>query len=181
MSSTLSKDVLLKHKKNNIFVETGTLWGDGVAVALECGYDKVISIEIDPERVEVNSKKFSKEIVDGRVELVEGDTFDVFEGIVKSLKEPATFWLDAHWDNDGAPIGEYKCPLPFELDTIAKSEIRNHTLMIDDRRLFGDKKSTWGNAINESAIYEQISLINKSYFITYEDGHVENDVIVAYC
>lgn len=181
MSSTLSKDVLLKHKKNNIFVETGTLWGDGVAVALECGYDKIISIEIDPDRVEENSKRFAKEIREGRVELVEGDTFDVFEDIVDGLKEPATFWLDAHWDNDGAPIGEYKCPLPFELDTIAKSKIKTHTLMIDDRRLFGDRESTWGNTIDEGAIYEQVATINKSYFITYEDGHVENDVIVAYC
>lgn len=181
MSSTLSKEVLQKYKKNNVFVETGTLWGDGVAVALECGYSKVISIEIDPERVVANSKRFAKEIADGRVELVEGDTFDVFEGIVEGLEEPATFWLDAHWDNDGAPIGEYKCPLPFELDTIAKSEFKMHTLLIDDRRLFGDRASTWGNTIDESAIYEQITAINKSYFITYEDGHVENDVIVAYC
>ena len=181
MSSTLSKEVLLKHKKNNVFVETGTLWGDGVAVALECGYNKVISIEIDPDRVAANSERFADEIADGRVELVEGDTFDVFEGIVEGLDEPATFWLDAHWDNDGAPIGEYKCPLPFELDTIAKSDIRTHTLMIDDRRLFGDKGSTWGNTIDESAIYEQVTAINKSYFISYEDGHVEKDVIVASC
>ena len=93
MSSTLSKEVLLKHKKNNVFVETGTLWGDGVAVALECGYDKVISIEIDPDRVAANSERFADEIAEGRVELVEGDTFDVFEGIVEGLEEPATFWL----------------------------------------------------------------------------------------
>lgn len=181
MSSTLSKEVLLKHKKNDIFIETGTLWGDGVAVALECGFKKVISIEIDPERVVANSERFAKEIEEGRVELIEGDTFDVFEDIVTNLEGSATFWLDAHWDNDGAPIGEYKCPLPFELDIISKSQFKTHTLLIDDRRLFGDKASTWGNTIDESAIYEQITAINKSYFITYEDGHVENDVIVAYC
>ena len=53
--------------------------------------------------------------------------------------------------------------------------------MIDDRRLFGDQGSTWGNTIDESAIYEQVTAINKSYFISYEDGHVEKDVIVASC
>lgn len=180
MSSTLSEEVLSKYT-NKVFVETGTHFGDGVEIALKCGFEKIYSIEIDPDRVKMNKEKFQKEIDAGRVEIVEGDTFDVFAGIVEGLEEPATFWLDAHWDNDGAPIGEYKCPLPFELDTIAKSEITTHTLLIDDRRLFGDKGSTWGNTIDENAIYEQVSAINKSYFIAYEDGHVEEDIIVAYC
>lgn len=181
MSTTLSKEVLLKYKKNEIFVETGTLWGDGVEIALQCEFKKIYSIEIDPERVKFNRERFAKEIENGKVELVEGDTFDVFYDIVNSLDEPATFWLDAHWDNDGAPIGEYKCPLPYELDVISDSVIKTHTLFIDDRRLFGNLDSTWGSSIAESDIEEKISTINPSYFITYEDGHVEEDIIVAYC
>lgn len=180
MSSTLSEEVLSKYS-NKIFVETGTHFGDGVEIALKCGFEKIYSIEIDPDRVQMNREKFQKEIAEGKVEIIEGDTFDVFEGIVSSLKESATFWLDAHWDNDGAPIGEYKCPLPFELDSIAKSGIKNHTLLIDDRRLFGDKGSTWGNTIDEKMINDKITSINSSYFIAYEDGHVEQDIIVAYC
>lgn len=181
MSTTLSKEVLLKYKKNDIFIETGTLWGDGVQIALECGFEKIISIEIDAERTKVNSERFKKEIEEGRVELIEGDTFDVFYDIVNSLESPATFWLDAHWDNDGAPIGEYKCPLPYELDVIGESLIKTHTLLIDDRRLFGDEESTWGSSISEKEIEEKLIDINPSYFIAYEDGHVEDDIIVAYC
>ena len=37
MSTTLSKSVLSKYK-NDIFVETGTLWGEEIEGAIECGF-----------------------------------------------------------------------------------------------------------------------------------------------
>lgn len=37
---------ILKEIKTNIFVETGTLEGDGIAYALELGFHKITSIDI---------------------------------------------------------------------------------------------------------------------------------------
>ena len=176
MSTTLSKEVLSKYKNKN-FVETGTLWGEAVEVALECGFEKIYSIEIDPEKVKFNQEKFAKEIEEGIVTVVEGDTFEVFGDVLKQITGKTTFWLDAHWDGDVE--GQYKCPLPFELEEISKMRSKSNTLLIDDRRLFGDKESTWGWEISEEQIVEKVFSINEKYEISYENGHVPNDIIVA--
>jgi hypothetical protein len=176
MSTTLSKEVLSKYKNKN-FVETGTLWGEAIEVALECGFEKIYSIEIDPEKVKFNREKFAKEIEEGKVNIVEGDTFEVFDDILKQITGKTTFWLDAHWDGDVE--GQHKCPLPFELENISKMRSKSNTLLIDDRRLFGDKESTWGWEITEDQIIEKVLAINSKYDVSYENGHVPNDIIVA--
>jgi hypothetical protein len=176
MSTTLPKEVLTKYKSKN-FVETGTLWGDAVQLALECGFEKVYSIEIDPAKVKSNLERFAKEIEEGKVVIIEGDTFEVFGDVLKQIKGTTTFWLDAHWDGDVA--GQYKCPLPFELENISKMKSKSHTILIDDRRIFGDKGSTWGWEITEDQIIEKVLAINSKYTISYENGHVPNDIIVA--
>ena len=43
----INKDVLVKYINNDIFIETGTLKGKGVKVALNCGFKKIYSIEND--------------------------------------------------------------------------------------------------------------------------------------
>tara|TARA_B100001094_G_scaffold138211_1_gene133803 strand:+ start:3036 stop:3572 length:537 start_codon:yes stop_codon:yes gene_type:complete len=176
MSTTLSKDVLSKYK-NDIFVETGTLWGEAIDIALELGFKKIYSMEIDPEKVESNRDKFKKEIEEGIVEIVEGDTFKIFKDVIAKVDSPATFWLDAHWDGD--VLGEYKCPLPFELEALLNHPIKTHTLLVDDRRLFGEIGSSWGEDLDEKLLIEAMTDINSDYQISFEDGHVEEDIIVA--
>ena len=176
MSTTLSKDVLSKYK-NDIFVETGTLWGEAIDIALELGFKKIYSMEIDPEKVKSNRDKFKKEIKEGIVEIVEGDTFKIFKDVIAKVDAPATFWLDAHWDGD--VLGEYKCPLPFELEALLSHPIKTHTLLVDDRRLFGEIGSSWGEDLDEELLIEAMTDINSDYQISFEDGHVEDDIIVA--
>ena len=176
MSTTLSKSVLGKYK-NDIFVETGTLWGEAIEVALECGFKKVYSMEIDPEKVKFNRDKFKKEIEDGTVEIIEGDTFKVFKDVINKVDAPATFWLDAHWDGD--VLGEYKCPLPFELEALLSHPINTHTLLVDDRRIFGKANSNWGGDLDEKLLIEAMTDINKNYKISFEDGCIPDDIIVA--
>jgi len=176
MSTTLKKEVLQKYK-NDIFVETGTLWGEAVEVALECGFKKIYSMEIDPEKVKFNKKKFSKEIKNGIVEIVEGDTFKIFKNVIAKVDAPATFWLDAHWDGD--VLGEYKCPLPFELEALLNHPIKTHTLLVDDRRIFGQIGSNWGKDLDEELLIEAIMDINSDYQISFDDGCVPDDIIVA--
>jgi len=174
--STLKLAVLQKYL-SPVFVETGTHDGGGVQVALDAGFEKVISVEIDEERQKQNTLRFQKEIDEGRVTLITGDIIDEFGGIVESLTEQATFFLDAHWDF--GVEGKSKCPLYFELDQIAKSDINNHKILIDDRRCFGEGHH-WGNEITELEIIKKLQSINSDYEIGYEDNTVaKNDIIVA--
>ncbi len=174
--ASLKKEVLKKYQ-NKYFVETGTHVGNSVQLALDCGFEKIITMEINPEKVEIAKQRFSNEIEEGRVTILEGDTVETFPEALKLLDGTATFWLDAHWD-DG-PHGEYLCPLPIELEAIQKTSIKNHTLLIDDRRLFGLSGTTWGHTIDEDGILESIADINKDYKISYENGCVPDDIIVA--
>jgi len=174
--ASLKKEVLEKYL-NKYFVETGTHIGNSVQLALNCGFEKIITMEINPEKVESAKKRFSKEIEEGKVIILQGDTVETFKEALKLLDGPATFWLDAHWD-DG-PQGEYLCPLPIELEEIKKTSIKNHTLLIDDRRLFGLDGTTWGHTIDEDGILESIFDINEKYKISYEDGCVPKDIISA--
>lgn len=174
--ASLSKKVLEKYL-NKYFVETGTYIGNSVQLALDCGFEKIITMEINPEKVNYVKERFSEEIENKKVIIFEGDTVDVFPEAIKLLDAPATFWLDAHWD-DG-PKGEYLCPLPIELELLLNNPIKEHTLLIDDRRLFGVPGTTWGHTIDEEGILESIFDINSEYKISYEDGCVANDIIVA--
>lgn len=174
--ASLKKEVLEKYP-NKYFVETGTHIGNSVQLALDCEFEKIITMEINPEKVEHAKTRFAKEIEDGKVTIFCGDTVDIFPEAIQSLDAPATFWLDAHWD-DG-PKGEYLCPLPIELEALLNHSIKEHTLLIDDRRLFGVDGTTWGHTIDEEGILESIFDINPDYKISYEDGCVPNDIIVA--
>jgi len=172
---TLKEKVLIKYM-NPIFFETGTYLGDSVELALKVGFSKIISIEIEEYLQKENTKKFQQQINEGKVTLITGDTILVMEDIIKRINQPTTFWLDAHVDL--GITGIKKCPLYEELDFIAKSNIKTHTILIDDVRLFGDKH--WGTGINLNEIKNKILSINPNYKFTFEDGHVPSDVLVAY-
>lgn len=177
MTTTTLKHSVLEKYPNKIFIETGTLWGDAVQVALDCGFQTVYTIELNPELAENARRRFSKEIEQGRVGVLEGDSFEIFPKLVAEIPDTATFWLDAHWD--GGPVGRYKCPLPMELDALLAHPIKTHTLLIDDRRILGKVNSNWGAGVEESEILATIKKINPNYLVSYEDGWVPDDIIAA--
>jgi hypothetical protein len=96
--------------------------------------------------------------------------------IVKKLDKRTTFWLDAHVDL--GVMGVKKCPIYDELDMISNSDIKNHTILIDDLRCFGS--GLWGEGIELEKIKKMILKINENYNFSCEDGHIPNDVLVAY-
>jgi len=172
--TTLTKEVLEKYP-NDIFVETGTAYGEAVRLAILCGFKKIYSIEINPDLVRANQQQYADLIKLGSLEIIEGDTSIIFPELIKRLEGRATFWLDAHWD--GGPLGTVKCPLPMELEAIHQHAIKNHTIMIDDRRCFGI--GNWGAGIVESEIIGKLKQINPNYTVGYENGCVPDDIITA--
>jgi hypothetical protein len=176
IQTTLPKEVASRYA-NPYFFETGTANGACVELALSCGFEKIFSVEIEPERQSENIKKFTKEIVAHKVKLYTGDSLLLFPEMVKELDKPTTFWLDAHVDEGKS--GVKKCPLYEELETIATSPIKIHTIMIDDISYFGTKNH-WGDGISLETIKEKILQINPSYNFAFEDGHTPNDILVAH-
>ena len=173
IKTTLPPNVIKKYI-SPYFFETGTANADAVRLALEVGFEKIFTIEIDPILYNKNVKKYKKEIADGRVFMFLGDTFELMPQIIdKYIDKPCTFWLDAH--QDFGPGGVKMCPLVEEIEYIKKSSLK-HILLIDDRRMFG---TWWGEGINENLIISKIKELNSNYSIFYEDGHIPEDIIAA--
>lgn len=131
----INVELLKPLKKNSIFVETGSYWGDGIQVALDTGFDKIISLECNEIYYNHCLNRFSNQ---KNVQLYLGDSsVDLFD-IIKDIDEPVTFWLDAHFmcndpeqNLDNHP-GKGKIPLIDELAQIKNHHLNNHSILIDD-------------------------------------------------
>lgn len=169
---------LKKYFLSGIFIETGTEHGNGVRRALDAGYTEIHSVELAPN--------FYRGCIDlywndDNVHLYCGSSLDFLPIIMKHVQKPATIWLDAHVDNNYIQT-DVKCPLIQELEIIGavgnQTEIKDHTILIDDRRLFG-QEGDWGKNISEDEVISKLMEVNHKYTIKYENGIEENDIIVA--
>jgi hypothetical protein len=178
MSKVIFKSLnkkLLSQFPNKFFIETGTQQGHGLEVAVDCEFEKIYSVDIDSQCHGHCTQKFKDVIATGRMELFIGDSAVVLAKILEQIDAPATFWLDAH--AGAGLIGKAPCPVIYELQQIASHHIKTHTILIDDRRMFGHY---WGKGINENDVIDTVKLINPDYTISYADGCEPRDIIVAH-
>ncbi len=175
--STLKLDVL-KDYKTGTFIETGTADGEGIAVALEAGFEKVISIEVNPD---VYIKACNRFINDDRVLLVMGDSAVHLPQVINNIEGQATFWLDSHWSHGECDLGPSvnKCPILHDLRAIAGHPVKNHILLIDDIRYFRAGGLPQWNGVTLGDIMEVVMDINPDYRLSFRDGHVKDDVLVC--
>jgi hypothetical protein len=175
ISTTLSEAVLSKYLAPYFF-ETGTADGCAVELALRLGFEKVFTVEINPELHARNSLRFKQHIDEGRLHMFLGDTLFVMPQVIEQLIDKrCTFWLDAHVDH--GPSGVLRCPLLLELECIKKKAMLKHNILIDDRRMFG---KWWGEGISEELVVRKILEIDNDYLFKAEDGYVPNDIIAAW-
>jgi hypothetical protein len=109
------------------FIETGTWKAQTTKWASE-NFQKVYSIEID-EGYHNRAKGLGI-----KAEFILGSSADELPKVVKRLKKPAIFWLDAHACKDQHTLTD-PCPLITELEAIKKSGLK-HLLLIDDAKYF---------------------------------------------
>lgn len=175
--STLKLDLLKRHMSKT-FIETGTARGEGVLVALEAGFEQIITIEVNPQVFMDACKRFADE---DRVTTILGDSGKVLPDILTGITEPATFWLDAHWSTGENNLGPSvsKCPILYELRAIGLHPVKNHILMVDDIRYFRAGGLPQWEMVNLGDIMQVILDINPDYRIAFEDGFQANDVLVA--
>ena len=152
MGSIRTFDIAQIKDKANIktFIETGTLWGNGVDYALESGFDKIISIEINSQLADKAKEKYKNE---SRVTIIEGSSPLVLREILPGINEPALFWLDAHFPGADANLDAYKAELdasdnvPLEIElSIIKNRPYKDVIICDDLWLYEEVPlSKWSN------------------------------------
>ena len=116
----------------NTLIETGTYYGEMVQANID-KFDRIISIELSQKLYTKAVQKFKSH---KNVELYLGDSADLLPQILKSLKEPAVFWLDGHYSGGVTVKGKKETPIREELYHILKHPLR-HVILIDDARCFG--------------------------------------------
>ena len=70
-----NKRNVFKNHINEVFIETGSYTGDGIFSALECGFSKIISIEISPKYYSLCCRRFQN---NKNVEVIFGDSYKVY-------------------------------------------------------------------------------------------------------
>lgn len=106
----------------SVFIETGTLHGDGIDHAKKYNFNKIYSIEIDDELYEKAVNKYSE---DNRVEILHGSSHERIQDLV-SIDANIFFWLDAHFPSADCGKKKYldendiekRSPLVTEINTI---------------------------------------------------------------
>ena len=170
MSASLPLDILKKYKKDyKIFFESGTNEGDSVQTALDAGFERIISVELDEEIYRRANRRFS---AFPQVTILHGLTTQMLEVFLPALQEKVLFFLDGHPDATSGMT-----PIMDEIDLI-----RNHSysdlIMGDDARLMG--KAKWESATIEE-IYRHVLLKSPHYGMILEpNGHDPRDLMVFY-
>jgi hypothetical protein len=132
--SKIKQNVIESFQKKysyNVLIETGTFLGDMVE-AQRSNFKKIFSIELQHDLAEKAKERF-KDM--DHIRILEGDSGRLLKTILIEVKEPAIFWLDAHYSGGLTARGESECPIYQEIDAIFATK-ENHLLLIDDARLF---------------------------------------------
>lgn len=157
----------------DVFVETGTYLGDTVRLAKHCGFKMIHSIELDEELCKRATDMFKD---DPSITIWHGDSVDCLPSILQTFTGPATFWLDAHASGEFPGGRTGGSPVIDELKIIQGHVNHDHTIFIDDRRLF--ESAEWSGVKEEDAI-ALLRDMNPKYAIKLLNGHVPLDVICA--
>jgi len=115
-----------------IMIETGTYYGDMVD-SMRNHFASIHSIEVSEPLYQNAVKKF---VGHNHICLYYGDSGYILPKILSNIKEPALFWLDAHYSGGETGRGDLDTPIMKELQYIFSHPIKNHVILIDDARSF---------------------------------------------
>lgn len=117
---SLTKEVLQQFTDYKVFIETGTNQGRCVQLALDLGFKRVVTIEIDDELWKQCWEKFKE---DDRVICFRGDS-RLCLPMAMNVKSEAVVYLDAHSKGNDPVFGE--------LEVIARYYDKAKVVIIDD-------------------------------------------------
>lgn len=137
-----------KYNETPYFVETGTLYGDGVKYAMKQGFKEIHSIEIEPTLYKKAKEKFKSF---PQVFIHQGNSHEVLKKLLPKLKGNIIFWLDAHFPGADAHLVPYEqclnlepsvnLPLEKEIELIGeRTNLYKDFLIVDDLWIYEDIK-----------------------------------------
>ena len=153
--------------------------------ALLCGFEKVFCIEIRKDWVELGNNIFKEYIMAGKYNLYLDDSSNMKKYLMTDdFKNKTIFFLDAHVDNENIKNYKQKCPLIDELEAIKSIERKDNLILIDDLRII-TKSFPWGEqSYGDIDFLQQIKntilTINKDYKFDLLNGHIQDDILLAY-
>lgn len=117
-----------------MLVETGTYYGEMV-VAMRNRFAEIYSVEYDPALAQRAQQKFARW---PHIHILEGDSQKVVPELLKSLKEPTLFWLDAGYYGWAGLHGNEK-RLTSEIEAVLSHSLPGHptsphVILMDDAR-----------------------------------------------
>jgi hypothetical protein len=172
MSMSLPQSTLMKYA-GPVFVETGTNNGDCVALALNCGFSKVVSIELSEHYYRMAADRFAG---DPRVTILHGDSGQLLADAIRDIDEPIVFWLDGHGVPGLVQTASGVCPVLEEIAAIGTHRIKTHTILVDDVSCFN---SPVFDEITLDQVKQAILAINPAYQFRLDHGKTERDVLAA--
>jgi hypothetical protein len=117
-------------------VETGTQAGATLAATLHY-FDRLYSIEIYEPSVIAARKRFAAW---PKIEIIRGDSATELPALIKTIDQPALFWLDGHYSGKGTGMGDEHSPIVAEIAHIRSLRPPGRdAIIIDDARLFVGK------------------------------------------
>jgi hypothetical protein len=131
-------------------IETGTYYGEMVA-AMKDHFERIYSIECDPGLAREATRKFER---DSRIRILEGDSARVLPGLLKSIAQPALFWLDAGywgWEN----LQRDPRRLSIEVESILAHPVQGHVILMDDARCLNGENGALTPAELESRLTQR--------------------------
>jgi hypothetical protein len=163
--------LLKEHFSVDIFVETGTFKGE-TTIWASGAFKEVYTIENSRELFDSTSRSLLKY---SNIHPLYGNSALQLNKVVPEIKQPALFWLDAHWCGGNTYGNEDPCPLLDEIRIIKQSGY-NHIIMIDDARFFLKPPPRPQNSDLWPGLKEILGSLNRdeNYFT-----FVSEDVMVA--
>ena len=110
-----------------ILVETGTYYGEMVS-AMKDRFERIFSIEFDADLARRAAKMFASH---PHIQILDGDSGQVLPALLKSITQPALFWLDAGYYG-WAGLESDKRRLSVELESILRHPVKGHVILMDD-------------------------------------------------
>jgi len=183
---TISLEIL-KNYPNKVFTESGTYKGDTVSKALNMGFQKIISIEVDKTLHRLAKDRFRNH---DNVEIIHGSSIDVLPNILPMINEDITFWLDGHHSAGETGVKDYYFPIIEEIKVIAQHHRKSHTILVDDVNLFNEKhfkkisERCTRLGINTPSfsvmdIENELLTVNSEYKLLYVDGHCRDSILIG--
>ncbi len=116
-----------------VFIETGTYKGKMV-YALMPYVTEIYSIELDPTHYENARKRFAGY---ANIHLFQGQSGEILPEVLKGIRKPCLFWLDAHWSGGSTARGDLETPIMREIACVLNHPLSaQHVILIDDARCF---------------------------------------------